>query len=129
MRGLLGGCVTLEVTERARIIARELLRPESCVHCIYSGYRLASFLWVITAAKQQDAAIPDAEGKAWLNDMHGAAIAAMMRGDKEALARLALELVPETEAAIAAMRARATPTDMAEQREFLDALLEKVRRP
>ena len=42
--------------EAAKNLARELLKPETCVNCVYQGYRLASFLWVLTAATLSDSA-------------------------------------------------------------------------
>ena len=110
MRGLLGGGVNAEL---AKSFATEFLRPEACIR---------SFLWTVTSAKSL-AEDDEAETRAWLTDMHASALIAFQRADREALARLALEIVPETEAAIAVLREKAEPGEAAE---FLESLLRKV---
>lgn len=110
--------------ETAKGWARELLKAETCVHCAHQGYRLATLLWVVTAARNIEAE-GDAETRAWLNDMHASAVAAFARGDREALARLALEIVPAAAASLGTLRDDADPEQL---REFLDAMLEKVKR-
>jgi len=119
VRRLLRGGVNAAL---AKNFAMEFLRPEACIRCAYQGYRLASFLWTVTSAKSL-AEDDEAETRAWLTDMHASALIAFQRADREALARLALEIVPETEAAIAVLREKAEPGEAAE---FLESLLRKV---
>ncbi len=109
--------------EIAKSFAMEFLRPEACIRCAYQGYRLASFLWTVTSAKSLSTE-DEAETRAWLADMHTSALIAFQRADRETLARLALEIVPETEAAVAILREKVEPDEAAE---FLESLLRKVR--
>ena len=110
-------------SEKAKGLAREFLKVETCIHCVYQGYKLATLMWAVTQAKACTSD-DERETTAWLREKHTSAIAALIHADRESLARLALEVVPETEASLAILRDKADFDDL---REFMGMMLEKLR--